>query len=154
MEEWEHWLEITSHPVNQKKCIRVRSTKLKKWVEYGPISGRCCLLDELASRWEACICIYIHVHVQYVHNKGLTLHFLSIANGFPKVSKSKLKNSTNLTCAIVRLSLAWSSSSLLRHPSPSLDRGDDKTVYWLKIGQNIFMSFILIIFYPLILLVK
>ena len=32
-EEWEGNLEITSHPVYQKKWVRVRSTTPKKWVE-------------------------------------------------------------------------------------------------------------------------
>ena len=64
MEEWEHRLEITSHPVDQKIWVRVPSTTLKKWVEYGPISSRGCLLDEPASQWEACI--YIHVQNLFV----------------------------------------------------------------------------------------
>ena len=32
-EEWEGDLDKTSHPVDQKKWVRVRSTTLKKWVE-------------------------------------------------------------------------------------------------------------------------
>ena len=64
MEEWEQRLEITSHPINQKKWVRVQSTKLKNWVEYGSISSRGSLLDEPASQWEAHI--YIHLHNLFV----------------------------------------------------------------------------------------
>ena len=64
----------------KKKWVRVRPNTLKKWVEYGAISGRGCLLDEPASQWEACI--YIHVHNLFVwcnHNIPQLLIFTNSA---------------------------------------------------------------------------
>ena len=74
MEEWEQRLEITSHPVDPKNWV-------SSWVEYGPISGRGCLLDEPTSQWEARI--YIHVFVWCNHDIPELLIFTYSATPLP-----------------------------------------------------------------------
>ena len=53
MEEWEHWLEITFHPVNQKKMSKGPVYHTKKMSRIQP-----------ASQWD--MHIYIHVHNLFV----------------------------------------------------------------------------------------